>query len=106
MNNIALCAMFAGMKQILLILALVMGASAARAECYGDYKAKKDSPLQLSYGVIALPDEACQDFVLAGDITRERIAAGGWTLLRLLSVFGPEGLEQRMESAAEYYLRY
>lgn len=93
------------MKHLVLILA-ILAPLPASAECYGDYKARKDSPLQLHYGVIALPDDACQDFVLAGDITRDRIRVGGWTLLRLLSVFGPEGLEQRMESAAEYYLRF
>ena len=31
----------------------------AAAECYADYKAKRDDPLKLHYGVIALPDAIC-----------------------------------------------
>ncbi len=98
------------MKNLIHILAL-LGAlaalpAAASVECYADYKAKKDAPLQLHYGVIELPQAACSDFVLAGDLTRERISVGGWTLLRVISLFGPEGLAQRMDSAGEYYLRF
>ncbi len=98
------------MKNLVQILALISALmalpAAASAECYADYKAKKDAPLQLHYGVIELPQEACSDFVLAGDITRERISVGGWTLLQVISLFGPEGLAQRMENAGQYYLRF
>jgi hypothetical protein len=34
------------------------------------------------------------------------LASGGWTLLNVLSVFGPEGLGERESSAGEYFLRF
>ena len=35
-----------------------------------------------------------------------RLAADGWTLLMVLSTFGPEGLVERKASAGEFFLRY
>ncbi|MGO4906763.1 hypothetical protein ACEN2J_00375 [Pseudorhodobacter sp. W20_MBD10_FR17] len=88
--------------------ALVTGlllASAAQAECYADYKAKQDSPLRLHYGVIALPDNACSKGAAAGVIA-PRLAQHGWTLLNVVSIFGPEGLAERKASAGAYYLSF
>lgn len=79
----------------------------ASAECYADYKAKQDDPLRLHYGVAQVSDAACAggpgaaEAELAG-----RLAAGGWTLLNVLSVFGPEGLGERKASAGDYFLRF
>lgn len=83
-----------------LMLALALP---AQAECYADYKAKQDDPLRLHYGVaqVSACDKAAAEAELAG-----RLAAAGWTLLNVLSVFGPEGLEERKASAAEYFLRF
>ena len=77
----------------------------AAADCYADYKAKRDNPLQLHYGVIALPDQACarpQTEIAA------RIAVDGWTLLTVVSVFDETGLadEERRSNAGAFYLRY
>ncbi len=89
------------------LLALALAAAApAQADCYADYKAKQDSPLRLSYGVIALAGGACASPAAARPIVAERIAKGGWTLLTVLSIFGPEGLAQRKANAGAYYLRY
>jgi hypothetical protein len=35
-----------------------------------------------------------------------RLSAEGWTLLNVMSVFGPEGLAQRKADAGPYYLRF
>ena len=43
---------------------------------------------------------------LAAYATDPRLAADGWTLLNVLSTFGPEGLEERKDSAGAYFLRY
>ncbi len=98
------------MKNLIYILAVISALvalpAAANAACYADYKAKKGSPLKLSYGVIELPQAACSDFALAGEITQKRIRVGGWTLLQVISLFGPEGLEQRKKNAGKYYLRF
>ena len=40
---------------------LVLLAWPAHAECFVDYKAKQDNPLQLAYGVSQVTDEICGD---------------------------------------------
>ena len=88
--------------------AVVIGlafAGAARAECFADYKAKQDNPLRLHYGVIALPDNACSKAAAKGVIA-PRLQQQGWTLLNVLSIFGPEGLAERKASAGAYYLSF
>ena len=99
------------MKHMLLSLGLsalvALAAAPASAECYADYKAKQDSPLKLHYGVIALPDAACGSTDAAAPEIAARIGRDGWTLLDVVSIFGPSGLdEKRKESAGAYYLRY
>ena len=81
-------------------------ASTAYAECFADYKAKQDDPLTLHYGVIELPDTACGSLEDAAAQITPRVAADGWTLLNVVSVFDANGLDQRKESAGQYYLRY
>lgn len=100
------------MKRILLPLALgavlTLTALPAAAECFADYKAKRDNPLRLHYGVIALPDAACNSLEAAAPVIAERIDDDGWTLLDVVSIFGAAELddEKRKESAGDYYLRY
>lgn len=86
------------------LMALVL-AGPASAECYADYKAKKDNPLQLHYGVAQVSDGNCSKGAAQGELA-PRLAAGGWTLLNILSTFGPEGLAERKASAGAYFLRY
>ncbi len=83
-------------------LALPLGASAA--DCYADYKAKQDNPLRLHYGVIQLQD-TCKPNPAQPDVSA-RLARGGWTLLNIMSVFGPEGLDQRRANAGDFFLRF
>lgn len=97
------------MKQHLLIAALAaallaLSLPAHAAECYADYKAKQDNPLRLHYGVIQLSGP-CQKKAARSEI-QARIASDGWKLLNVLSVFGPEGLQQRRANAGSYYLRF
>ncbi|VDC20382.1 hypothetical protein [Pseudogemmobacter humi] len=86
------------------ILALVLAGPAA-AECYADYKAKKDNPLQLHYGVARVSDGNCAPGSAAAEL-KPRLAADGWTLLNVLSTFGPEGLAERKANAGAWFLRY
>lgn len=83
-----------------LFLALTLPAS---ADCFADYKAKQDNPLRLHYGVAQV--SACDKKGARAEL-EPRLAAAGWTLLKVLSVFGPEGLEERKDSAGDYFLRY
>ena len=91
---------------ILALLAFVaIAASPAAADCYADYKAKQDDPLRLHYGVAQVSDANCN----TGGATRElapRLADAGWTLLQVISTFGPEGLDERKASAGDNFLRY
>lgn len=94
------------MKRFLVTTALALAlAGPAAAECYADYKAKRDEPLKLHYGVAQVSDGACSPGAAEGELA-PRLAANGWTLLNVLSTFGPEGLEERKASAGEFFLRY
>jgi len=98
------------MKDIrtLFVAALIAMAAAlpAQAACYADYKAKRDAPLRLHYGVIELSDAACGSAAAAAQEIAGRIGRDGWTLLNIMAIFGAEGLAERRDSAGQFYLRY
>lgn len=79
--------------------------SLASAACYADYKAKRDAPLQLHYGVVQIPDGACELGAAATEI-EPRIAGDGWQLLTVLAVFDESGLDARRNSAGAFFLKY
>lgn len=85
-------------------LALTLASPVSAAECYADYKAKKDGPLRLHYGVVQLRGP-CKKGPAKNEIA-SRIASDGWKLLNVLTVFGPEGLRQRKGNAGSFYLRF
>lgn len=94
------------MKRLFTILFLViLSTGSAQAACYADYKAKRDDPLRLHYGVAQVDDGACTRQSAANQL-QDRLAAQGWTLLNVLSVFDDGGLNERKDSAGQYYLRY
>ncbi|NRB04758.1 MAG: hypothetical protein HRU30_16020 [Rhodobacteraceae bacterium] len=86
------------------IIVLLISTSAASAQCYADYKAKQDNPLRLHYGVSQISG-ACNQNTARAELS-DRLARNGWTLLQVMSVFGPEGLNQRKDSAGPFYLRF
>ncbi|MEL6520033.1 MAG: hypothetical protein AAFQ66_03670 [Pseudomonadota bacterium] len=95
------------MKRMLLYLTLssaILLAMPAHAACYADYKAKRDNPLRLHYGVVEIRGQ-CSAQAAAQEIA-SRIARDGWTLLNVLSVFDDAGLQERRQSAGNFYLRY
>ncbi len=92
-------------RTILAVILALVTATAAQAECYADYKAKQDDPLRLHYGVAQVSDDNC-DKKSAKRVLTKRLAQEGWTVLNVLSIFGPEGLEERKASAGEYFLRF
>lgn len=89
-----------------LSLALALAASGARAQdpCFADYKASRDEPLQLQYGVAEVFGEC--EVPAAEEEIEPRLATDGWQLLEVMTTFGASGLEERRESAGEYFLRY
>ena len=96
------------MKHALLSLAFVatlaLSGPAQAANCFADYKAKRDNPLRLHYGVAQI-NGPCDRGAARAELA-PRLAAQGWTLLNVVSVFGPEGLAQRKDSAGSNYLRF
>jgi len=92
------------MKKLILAIAL-LSASPVWAACYADYKAKQDRPLRLHYGVIEIPQSACNP-AAAAQVIAPRISADGWRLLNVVSVFDDAGLAARRASAGDYFLRY
>jgi len=95
-------------RRALLLAVLLAGLlpAAQALACYADYKAKRSDPLQLHYGVIDLPGNACASRDAAAPVIARRIAGDGWTLLTVMSIFGEDGLAGRRQSAGEFYLRY
>jgi hypothetical protein len=89
---------------VTLLAILAGGPAAAQQPCYADYKAKRDGPLRLHYGVMQVPAGAC-DRQAAARVIAQRLG-DGWQLLDVVSVFGPEGLDERRASAGDYFLRY
>lgn len=92
------------MRIFFLTLILAATAGSAQAACYADYKAKQDNPLRLHYGVAAVDGEC--SVRAAENQLRLRLAGQGWVLLNVLGVFDDTGLEDRKESAGDYFLRY
>jgi hypothetical protein len=85
------------------LLAILAGQAAAA--CYADYRARTEDPLRLHYGVIELPESACT-VEAAQPVIARRIAADGWQLLQVISVFDESGLDARRSDAGAYFLRY
>jgi len=92
------------LRSLALTCALLAAAPAAASGCYADYKAKRDSPLQLHYGVVALRGD-CTLAAARREIPR-RIARDGWVLLTVISVFGEDQLAKKERDAGPFYLRY
>jgi hypothetical protein len=93
------------MARIFIFISLLLAALPASAECYADYKAKQDDPLRLAYGVAQVSDGNCDPGSAASELA-PRLASAGWTLLAVMSTFGPEGLGEREASAGDHFLRY
>ena len=95
------------MKHLLFGLALAaLFALPAEAACYADYKAKRDGPLRLHYGVVAVSDGACADAGKARKEVQSKLKRDGWKLLTVLSTFDDSGLDARRSDAGQYFLRY
>lgn len=92
------------MRSTIALTILILSGSSAAAQCYADYKAKQEGPLRLHYGVAELRG-ACAPGPAAEEI-RDRISRNGWELVNVLGVFGPEGLDERRESAGQFFLRF
>jgi len=92
------------MTRTLSALVLLLLGTAATADCYADYKAKQDDPLRLHYGVAEIAGE-CATGPAEAELA-PRLQSGGWQLLNVVSTFTEAGLEERKDSAGEFFLRF
>ena len=104
LNNTGLGARVFLMKYIILIYAIFM-VTTANAACYASYKAKRDDPLKLHYGVMQLPDQQCT-MKTAAQAAGHRLLPHGWILLNLLTVSLKNPTPTEKENAGENFLRY
>ncbi len=88
----------------LLCLGAMLFATNAHAACYADYKAKRDNPLRLHYGVAEVRGD-CSVGAAQNEL-ESRLSRDGWQLLNVLAVFDDDGLDSRKGEAGEYFLRY
>ena len=95
------------MKKMFLVFLITMFLpNNAFSNCYVDYKAKKNNPLRLHYGISKIKTDLCQTRNAIELDLESRLQNSGWILLKLLDVFGDEGLNERKDSAGIYFLKY
>jgi hypothetical protein len=94
------------MKHILAATLFTVFAGPASAACYADYKAKRDEPLKLHYGVIEISDSACGNKGAAKKEIAAALKDNNWKLLNVLSTFDDSGLSKRKDSAGKFFLRF
>ena len=92
-------------KNFFTILFLYLFSTPVNSACFVDYKAKKNNPFQLHYGVMEVSSSQCTKS-MAEKVVRKRIELGGWLLLGVITLFDETGLEIRKESAGKYFLLY
>ena len=92
-----------------LIASLILWTGTAiggHAACYADYKAKKDNPLKLHYGVVQVSDGDCRSTSATKSAVTKKLSSAGWTLLSVLGTFDESGLDKRRGEAGQYFLRF
>ena len=93
------------MKHSVFTAILLCGvATASYADCYADYKAKRDDPLRLHYGVAEVRGE-CNARAAQRELD-DRLRQEGWQLLNVMGIFDDAGLDERRDSAGDFFLRY
>ena len=88
------------------LLAFAWLTAPVNAACYADYKASRNNPLKLHYGVMRIDTNPC---VMSGKVNStvaKRLGAVGWKLLGVQSVFDDSGLGKRKKDAGQYFLRF
>ena len=88
-----------------LVIAAALLPGLALADCYVSYKAKRDDPLKLHFGVAAVADGQCSKGAAATAL-KPRLAKDGWILLSIVEMIPQDKLDGAKKSAGDYFLRY
>lgn len=99
------------MKQTLRILVLALPLisvlpAVAAADCFAEYKAKRDDPLRLHYGIALLPGGSCPSKNSAAARLEPRLDRVGWTLLNIVGLSDTPPSGKKKANAGEFYLRF
>lgn len=79
--------------------------AAGHAACYVEYKAKRDNPLKLHYGVAQLDDTECNARAAQRALS-PKLASDNWVLLSIVGFVDAEKLDEVKANAGQYFLRY
>lgn len=92
------------LRRLLAALVLVALAlpSAAAADCYVHYKAKRTNPYGLHYGIVRVSG-GCPSS--PGGLVQSRISSGGWTILNVVKVTTSPPSSSEKRSAGSHYYR-
>lgn len=91
-------------RSLIFAIALI-GPTALQAACFASYKAKRDDPLKLHFGVAEIAGDDCS-VAGANEELGPRLKKDGWKLLSIVEIVPQEKLEEVQERAGQYFLRY
>ena len=94
------------LKLPILSLALIAAlAVPAQAACYAEYRASRQNPVQLAYGVAEIRGGSC-DAQSAAQYLQARLAQSGWTLQNVLSTVNSNAAPANSGYTGGHYLNY
>lgn len=85
----------------LVVFALALPGAAA-ADCYVHYKAKRDAPYGLHYGIVQVYGSCPSN---PAGVVQSRISSGGWTVLNVVKVTTAPPSSREVSSAGSHYYR-
>ncbi|GAA3857366.1 hypothetical protein [Celeribacter arenosi] len=88
-----------------MLAATLVFTTGAEAACYATYKAKRDDPLRLHYGVAEVTSPDCTPEAASVELA-PRLALDGWILLAIVEMIDADKLGEVRKSAGDYFLRY
>lgn len=77
----------------------------AQAACYAEYRASRQNPVQLAYGVAEIRGGAC-NAQAAARYLQNRLASSGWTLQNVLSTVTSDYAPANSGYTGGHYLNY
>lgn len=94
------------LKTTLLALgAVLVLALPAQAACYAEYRAARQNPVQLAYGLAEIRGGAC-NAQSAAQYLQARLAQSGWTLQNVLSTVQSNSAPANAGYTGGHYLSY
>jgi hypothetical protein len=90
---------------ILTLAAMVMLAVPAHAACFAEYRASRQNPVQLAYGVAQIPGGNCSAQA-AAQYLQSRLSRSGWTLQNIVSTVSRNSAPANSGYTGGHYLSY